>query len=150
MGRRTPSLADRPIPVLMPKDDETDERSRSRRSSYAQLYDTTFEKDPNSLEEGKEVKKEQENEKQEEKAETAEEKGETAGTADVTDDVFSNGNGKGSGIVAPSKTVAELPSGLTAVAAVVAEEETNTALNTRLSPPPDVSDEPPASPRKAR
>ena len=36
-GRRTPSLADRPIPVLMPKDEE-DDVSRSRRSSYANLY----------------------------------------------------------------------------------------------------------------
>ncbi|KAG5354748.1 hypothetical protein CJU89_6538 [Yarrowia sp. B02] len=37
-GRRTPSLADRPIPVLMPRDD--DDECRSRRSSYANLYAT--------------------------------------------------------------------------------------------------------------
>ncbi|KAG5361216.1 hypothetical protein CKK34_4042 [Yarrowia sp. E02] len=36
-GQRTPSLADRPIPVLMPREEE-DEVSRSRRSSYANLY----------------------------------------------------------------------------------------------------------------
>jgi hypothetical protein len=36
-GQRTPSLADRPIPVLMPREEE-DDVSRSRRSSYANLY----------------------------------------------------------------------------------------------------------------